>query len=202
MSWFTPFILPCINHRTSISVTRGRDIDLLSGHCTTYTPYNGYYTNDTIFKHRGDILLDSLGAKGILETGAASPTCILTRSCVQCCRGSACASTCVIAAAWTGDMPQQPRKEGWHPESEWGAACTTLPPPMQPAARPTAEITCYHPGSKVRHASFLLSFHVFWNDRIVRDTTRPHDDNTENDSTSWNFFYHLNDTRSVYLSCV
>lgn len=39
-----------------------------------------------------------------------------------------------------GDMPQQPWKEGWHPESEWGAGCTTLPPPMQPAARPTAEI--------------------------------------------------------------
>ena len=27
----------------------------------------------------------------------------------------------------------------------------------------------------------------------VRDTTRLHDDNTENDSTSWNFFYHLDE---------
>lgn len=171
MSWFTPFIL----YRTSTIKFRSRlSVAEILIYYQDIAPYQDvhtvqwiYYTNDTIFKHRGDILLDSLGAKGVLQTGAASPTCILTRSCVQCCRGSACASTCVIAAAWTGDMPQQPRKEGWHPESEWGAACTTLPPPMQPAARPTAEITCYHPGSKVRHASFLLSFHVFWNDRVV-----------------------------------
>lgn len=64
-----------------------------------------------------------------------------------------------------GDMPQQPWKEGWHPESEWGAGCTTLPPPMQPAARPTAEITCYHPGSKVAFLPrFLVFIPVFWND--------------------------------------
>ncbi|KAG7208058.1 hypothetical protein KM043_009636 [Ampulex compressa] len=35
-----------------------------------------------------------------------------------------------------------------------GAACTTLPPPIQRTARPAAKISCYHPASKVRHIPF------------------------------------------------
>jgi len=44
----------------------------------------------------------------------------------------------VIAAVRGKGYLAAARKEGWHPESEWGAACAVLPPPMPRTSRPTA----------------------------------------------------------------
>lgn len=76
--------------------------------------------------------------------------CLVGPRCVRRCRGRACASTCAIAAASGYAATQALGRRVAPGKRARGRPCTTLPPPMiRPAARPTAEITCYHPGSKV-----------------------------------------------------
>lgn len=83
--------------------------------------------------------------------------CLVGPRCVRRCRGRACASTCAIAAAsGYAAAPALGRRVAPGKRAR-GRPCTTLPPPMRPAARPTAEITCYHPGSKVGRVLSPLS---------------------------------------------